>query len=444
MHFYSATWDFIAPLEEIIGLVSRLTGVPAAVLNHWAPPSSFSVAKRMSWASRRKTERLEDQAYCLLGLFDINMPMLYGEGEKAFIRLQEEIIRSSSDESIFAWRANGIALPVIQNGELLAPSPTCFEHSHDIVLDPRLNSSLEPFGITNLGLETKLQYVGVHAHLDRLSNAADGADDDEMIMVLRCREELHLDTLLGIRISSSYSINGRHDFYVSDRDIFYRVPLSLRSNPTEQVQSGPRTTILRRRPQDRKSRSLPILGLDLMPGMHVDSVGYSSPGYFDPTTGTFRPDASATDTVVLVLQLRFDRRLDILGILYRASAADPRPGYLGVQSLSSAAESSHGLARMLAYMRDEANYDPPGSFFDGQRCRKGGLDFVYIAFRQLDGLTYSLLEQDRGQAGETTMLLSIEHDRAQWDRYPTYDSTGAVVYDNSAKHPSPPAAPGRP
>ncbi|KAI5992016.1 hypothetical protein F5J12DRAFT_461928 [Pisolithus orientalis] len=57
----------------------------------------------MSWAADRKTTRVEDRAYSLMGLFGVNMPMLYGEGEKAFQRLQLEIIRTSSNHSIFAW-----------------------------------------------------------------------------------------------------------------------------------------------------------------------------------------------------------------------------------------------------------------------------------------------------------------------------------------------------
>jgi hypothetical protein len=62
-----------------------------------------SVAKRFSWAALRETSRTEDIAYCLLGIFDVNMPLLYGEGKKAFIRLQEEIMKSSNDYSLFAW-----------------------------------------------------------------------------------------------------------------------------------------------------------------------------------------------------------------------------------------------------------------------------------------------------------------------------------------------------
>ncbi|KAE9966843.1 hypothetical protein EG328_008597 [Venturia inaequalis] len=65
----------------------------------------FSIAQRMSWASQRQTTRKEDTAYCLMGLFDVNMPLLYGEGERAFERLQEEKMRSSEKQSLFAWRS---------------------------------------------------------------------------------------------------------------------------------------------------------------------------------------------------------------------------------------------------------------------------------------------------------------------------------------------------
>ena len=58
----------------------------------------------MRWASRRNATKVEDEAYCLLGLFNVNMPLLYGEGQRAFRRLQIEIIKDSTDESIFVWR----------------------------------------------------------------------------------------------------------------------------------------------------------------------------------------------------------------------------------------------------------------------------------------------------------------------------------------------------
>lgn len=84
-----------------------------------------SVAQKMSWASRRETTRLEDQAYCLLGLFDINMPLLYGEGKKAFFRLQVEIMKKSDDQSILAHQNKAFLF----TSHLLAESPSWFQES---------------------------------------------------------------------------------------------------------------------------------------------------------------------------------------------------------------------------------------------------------------------------------------------------------------------------
>ncbi|KAI0827836.1 hypothetical protein BC628DRAFT_1417955 [Trametes gibbosa] len=64
-----------------------------------------SVARRLSWASHRETRRVEDRAYCLLGLFNIHMPIMYGEGNKAFIRLQQTILAEIRDHTLFAWGA---------------------------------------------------------------------------------------------------------------------------------------------------------------------------------------------------------------------------------------------------------------------------------------------------------------------------------------------------
>lgn len=67
--------------------------------------ASFSVAERMSWSENRETTRREDMAYSLLGLFDISMPLIYGEGrERAFTRLREEIDKASKGESYCSSR----------------------------------------------------------------------------------------------------------------------------------------------------------------------------------------------------------------------------------------------------------------------------------------------------------------------------------------------------
>ena len=66
----------------------------------------------MSWAAHRVTTKVEDMAHCLLGLFDVNMPLLYVQSQdKAFQQLQEEILRSSDDESLFTWQPDPTSRP---------------------------------------------------------------------------------------------------------------------------------------------------------------------------------------------------------------------------------------------------------------------------------------------------------------------------------------------
>jgi len=69
---------------------------------------------------------VEDMAYCMLGIFAINMPLLHGEGSRAFTRLQEKIIKVSNDHTIFCWDWLDT---VPQNWvSLLAPSPDDLGH----------------------------------------------------------------------------------------------------------------------------------------------------------------------------------------------------------------------------------------------------------------------------------------------------------------------------
>ncbi|EME46893.1 hypothetical protein DOTSEDRAFT_149383, partial [Dothistroma septosporum NZE10] len=100
--FCDQRWTVLPDLPKFSPIISKITGVPVDCLRY-RPPRDYSIACRMSWAAFRTTTRREDEAYCLLGLFDINMPLLYGEGRKAFRRLQEAIIRHSRDDSILSW-----------------------------------------------------------------------------------------------------------------------------------------------------------------------------------------------------------------------------------------------------------------------------------------------------------------------------------------------------
>ncbi|KAJ4253901.1 hypothetical protein NW762_010299 [Fusarium torreyae] len=103
MKFFNYPWSYIGSKDSLMGELSAITSIDAAILSHKAPLSSACIAKRLSWAAGRKTTRVEDMSYCLLGICQINMPMLYGEGQAAFDRLQQEIIRSTYDLSLLAW-----------------------------------------------------------------------------------------------------------------------------------------------------------------------------------------------------------------------------------------------------------------------------------------------------------------------------------------------------
>lgn len=93
----------IGSKKELVRVISVISGIDEAVLLHKLSLKDVCVATRMSWAAKRKTTRIEDIAYSLINIFGIDMAMLYGEGNRAFIRLQEEIIKSTNDQSIFAW-----------------------------------------------------------------------------------------------------------------------------------------------------------------------------------------------------------------------------------------------------------------------------------------------------------------------------------------------------
>jgi hypothetical protein len=80
-------WVYIGDKSTLLHAIARKTSIDVQVLNG-LDVRQCSIANRMSWASARTTTRIEDMAYCLLGLFSINMPLLYGEGDRAFIRLQ--------------------------------------------------------------------------------------------------------------------------------------------------------------------------------------------------------------------------------------------------------------------------------------------------------------------------------------------------------------------
>ncbi|KAK5097305.1 hypothetical protein LTR24_002352 [Lithohypha guttulata] len=155
--FYIKNWQLLGSKAELADNISARTGIPHGVLTNTVNIYSLPVAQRMSWARRRSARRLEDIAYSLLGLFDVNMPLLYGEGRKAFRRLQEEIIKQNNDQTIFLWAARAQDV-----GKLLAPSPDGFDPSRVFQFKPSRKGK-RPFAVTNLGLSISLPLIPWHS-----------------------------------------------------------------------------------------------------------------------------------------------------------------------------------------------------------------------------------------------------------------------------------------
>lgn len=157
--FYDRDWTFFGDKNPtLIRELSSITGVNERILSGTLSPGDLSVANRMKWASKRSTTRPEDVAYCLMGLFGVNMPLLYGEGKRAFIRLQEEICRQTDDQSLFAWISVSIEGGFSTNlCGLLASSPAQFSDVPNLrPLPPLLTSVTMPWSISNQGLCTQL------------------------------------------------------------------------------------------------------------------------------------------------------------------------------------------------------------------------------------------------------------------------------------------------
>ncbi|KAI3342884.1 heterokaryon incompatibility protein-domain-containing protein [Ustulina deusta] len=149
LEFFDRDWNMRGTKADLIDTLHKITGVSTRVLDNSDRLRDTPAGTRMSWAADRQTKRVEDTAYCLLGIFDIYMPLIYGESERAFTRLQEEIIKDKHDLSIFAWKAE----PSGQKFRgLLARSPSEFRLCRDAQLSYHLKMTTE-YSITNRGIQ---------------------------------------------------------------------------------------------------------------------------------------------------------------------------------------------------------------------------------------------------------------------------------------------------
>ncbi|RYP11971.1 hypothetical protein DL767_011540 [Monosporascus sp. MG133] len=206
LRFYNSEWRYLGTKANLCGIVEKITGVPRQFLRGIAELRTASVAQRMSWAAQRHTKREEDLAYCLLGIFDVSMGMRYGEGgDKAFFRLQEEIMKITKDDSILAWGL-GVKEPFtsdsaqITAGGILAAAPSDFANSGHIICRDQSSTSLS---ISGGRLQIRLSLLTTSV--------------SKAIGLLQCGPEHDIQQVVGIPLAKMTS--GSSDEYVRPRGL---------------------------------------------------------------------------------------------------------------------------------------------------------------------------------------------------------------------------------
>ncbi|CAH0045943.1 unnamed protein product [Clonostachys solani] len=188
VEFYDKDWKNLGSRQSLSDAIADITSVDREILLADSVETTSRllyqtpIAKRFSWASKRATTRPEDLAYCLLGIFQVNMPLLYGEGRRAFIRLQKEIMKDSDDLTIFAWQAPpGYKESMSEFRGILASSADEFSLPAEVM--PTHAAGFNPiFEATNKGLKIDVPLKTT-------------ANSEDMWMSLNCRYGFEYATL---------------------------------------------------------------------------------------------------------------------------------------------------------------------------------------------------------------------------------------------------------
>lgn len=202
IEFFGADWTLLE-LEEVLGeelkerkkanpkvrlrsLLSECANVDvAAITGRWYKDKAC-VADILRWASFRQATKKEDEAYSLLGLFGISMPIIYGEGLQSFVRLQEAILACSTDQSIFAWLS-----PLFEPYQgCLAPSLQWFKTTCVArIPDGPYKDAHMPFNESPIfAAVTSAQGIRLWLHVRKIDpDSSEGVGDVTHLGLLRCR-----------------------------------------------------------------------------------------------------------------------------------------------------------------------------------------------------------------------------------------------------------------
>ncbi|CZR68685.1 uncharacterized protein PAC_18584 [Phialocephala subalpina] len=204
--FFNKEWVQIGTRDDgndtLMNIISATTRIPPVALTPNFELSDFSVAQIMSWASTRQTTREEDSAYCLLGLFGVHMPMIYGEGEKAFLRLQLEILKVSHDHTLFSWIRPRVNEWSSSTGPF-AMAPSEFYECGNIERWSSGPGDESDYAMTNRGLCITLPVLPS-------PDAKYLNPNREFCALLECQEDDHQIGIYLIRLFSGQFVRDRH------------------------------------------------------------------------------------------------------------------------------------------------------------------------------------------------------------------------------------------
>ncbi|KAL1949832.1 hypothetical protein VTO73DRAFT_8713 [Trametes versicolor] len=267
--FLSKTWHTLGSKHSLVGALAEVSRIKRDVLTRsrldWL--EGVSVAERMSWAAHRRTTRVEDRAYSLMGIFGINMPTIYGEGPRAFMRLQEEILQRIPDQSIFAWGrihpdledvVKGLQVTHVAPGtesvddsaqeaqtrleDLLAPSPAEFAYSagikalsmQDLATKFGVRGRVPQYTLTSYGMLVQLPLSPNLIGADGVPAEASGVrsvcaavlacvDSYQSLIVLLLRPTQHASSpqyVVGAHIGDEVAATGRQYYRAALRPSF--------------------------------------------------------------------------------------------------------------------------------------------------------------------------------------------------------------------------------
>jgi len=213
--FFDKDWETVGCKQSLVHELSTITNISETILQHKQDLSSVSVAQKMSWAAHRHTTRVEDTAYCLLGIFGVHLHFIYGEKDRAFRRLQEAILTSGSDLSIFAWRRPR-STHNNQSREycgVLASEPSWFSESGSLAKKRRYDrAELFP---CNGAIKVKMQFLVEMTHHN---------GSYRYLLPLDCAHEENPTATLCVRLRK----HGPNEFIRENPDVIEEFPVDTK------------------------------------------------------------------------------------------------------------------------------------------------------------------------------------------------------------------------